>query len=57
MNKLVGIYNTDESFVKVIIIPFLDFLKGIHTYLVWTLHLSNSVVVIITFVPFTFFWN
>ena len=32
MNKLVGIYNTDESFVKVIIIPFLDFLKGIHTF-------------------------
>lgn len=40
MNKLVGIYNTDESFVKVIIIPFLEFLKGIYTYLLWTLHIN-----------------
>ena len=31
MNKLVGIYNTEESFVKVIIITFLEYLKGIHT--------------------------
>ena len=31
MNKLVGIYNTEESFVKVIIITFLEYLKGRHT--------------------------
>lgn len=31
MNKLVGIYNTEESFVKVIMITSLEYLKGIHT--------------------------